>query len=124
MSSTTTTLHEPISATQVLVVALCALVTLIEGIDLTLIPLLAPRITEAWSVPAAEFGIILSSGPIGLVMGGLGVGYLADRIGRRNALIAAMLLIVGMIVAYQVRRVRVLSRYFEQRGTPRSTKHD
>jgi len=73
-------------------VALCALVTLIEGIDLTLIPLLAPKITLAWTVSAAEFGIILSSGPIGLIVGGLGVGYLADRIGRRNALIAAMAL--------------------------------
>ena len=72
--------------------ALCALVTLIEGIDLTLIPLLAPKITLAWTVSAAEFGIILSSGPIGLIVGGLGVGYLADRIGRRNALIAAMAL--------------------------------
>jgi len=92
VSSTPTTIDAPINATQVRAVALCALVTLIEGIDLTLIPLLAPKITEAWSVPAAEFGIILSSGPIGLIMGGLGVGYLADRIGRRNALIAAMLL--------------------------------
>jgi eukaryotic-like serine/threonine-protein kinase len=36
-------------------------------------------------------------------------------------LFAAMLLIVGMIVAYQVRRIRVLSRYFEQRGAPRTT---
>ncbi len=36
--------------------------------------------------------IILSSGPIGLIMGGVGVGFLADRIGRRNALIAAMVL--------------------------------
>jgi MFS family permease len=84
--------HETISATQVRVVVLCALVTLIEGIDLTLIPLLAPKITLAWTVSAAEFGIILSSGPIGLIAGGLGVGYLADRIGRRNALIAAMVL--------------------------------
>jgi serine/threonine-protein kinase len=38
-------------------------------------------------------------------------------------LFAAMLLIVGMIVAYQVRRIRVLSRYFEQRGAPRSMGH-
>lgn len=83
---------DAVSATQVRVVVLCALVTLIEGIDLTLIPLLAPKITEAWSVPAATFGIILSSGPIGLIAGGLGVGFLADRIGRRNALITAMLL--------------------------------
>ena len=80
-------------------VALCALVTLIEGIDLTLIPLLAPKITQAWSVPAATFGIILSSGPIGLIAGGLGVGYLADRIGRRNALIAAMLLMTVATLA-------------------------
>jgi serine/threonine-protein kinase len=35
-------------------------------------------------------------------------------------LFAAMLLIVGMIVAYQVRRIRVLSRYFDQRGAARS----
>jgi AAHS family 4-hydroxybenzoate transporter-like MFS transporter len=83
---------EPISAAQIRVVALCALVTLIEGIDLTLIPLLGPRIIEAWSIPKSAFGIILSSGPIGLIAGGVGVGYLADRIGRRNALIAAMVL--------------------------------
>ncbi|MEJ1964939.1 MAG: MFS transporter [Gammaproteobacteria bacterium] len=90
MSNAATTLQAPISAAQIRVVALCALVTLIEGIDLTLIPLLGPKIIHAWSVPAAAFGIILSSGPIGLIAGGLGVGYLADRIGRRNALIAAM----------------------------------
>lgn len=84
--------QDAISAAQVRVVALCALVTLIEGIDLTLIPLLAPRISEAWSVSAATFGVILSSGPIGLIVGGVGVGYIADRIGRRNALIAAMML--------------------------------
>ena len=69
---------------------LCALVTLIEGIDLTLIPALGPKITHAWSVSAGAFSIILSTGPIGLIAGGGGVGYLADRIGRRNALIAAM----------------------------------
>ena len=93
------TQHDAISATQVRVVALCALVTLIEGIDLTLIPLLAPKITQAWSVPVAAFGIILSSGPIGLIAGGLGVGFLADRIGRRNALIGAMLLMTVATLA-------------------------
>jgi len=82
----------PVSAAQVRVVVLCALVTLIEGIDLTLIPLLGPKITQAWAIPASAFGIILSSGPIGLILGGVGIGYLADRVGRRNALIAAMAL--------------------------------
>lgn len=99
MSTVVTTTEGPITATQVRVVALCALVTLIEGIDLTLIPLLGPRITEAWSISAAEFGIILSSGPIGLILGGVGVGWLADRIGRRNALIAAMALMTAATLA-------------------------
>lgn len=104
LSTTVPTTDEPISAAQVRVVALCALVTLIEGIDLTLIPLLAPRITQAWSVPASAFGIILSSNPIGLIAGGVGVGYLADRIGRRNALIMAMVLMTVATLATMLAR--------------------
>jgi len=79
----------PLNSMQIRVVLLCALVTLVEGIDLNLIPLLAPAIAEDWSLPSAAFGAIFSSGPIGLILGGLGIGWLADRIGRRNALIAA-----------------------------------
>lgn len=75
---------------QVRVVALCALVTLVEGIDLTLIPLLAPTIASSWSIEPAGMGIIFSTGAFGLIFGGLGVGWLADRIGRRGALLAAM----------------------------------
>ena len=81
----------PITAVQVRVVLLCALATLVEGIDLNLIPLLAPAIAADWALPTSAFGAIFSSGPIGLNVGGLGVGWLADRIGRRNALLAAML---------------------------------
>ena len=84
--------------------ALCALVTLIEGIDLTLIPLLGPRIINAWSVTSKAFGIILSAGPIGLILGGVGVGFLADRIGRRNALIGAMVLMTVATLATMLAR--------------------
>jgi len=80
----------PLTAVQVRVVLLCALVTLIEGIDLNLIPLLAPAIGEQWHLASADFGVVFSSGPVGLILGGLGIGWLADRIGRRGALIAAM----------------------------------
>jgi MFS family permease len=104
LATTLPTTDEPISAAQIRVVALCALVTLIEGIDLTLIPLLAPRITQAWSVPASAFGIILSSNPIGLIAGGVGVGYLADRIGRRNALVWAMVLMTLATLATMLAR--------------------
>ena len=95
-----------IHAIQVRVVLLCALVTLVEGVDLTLIPLLAPSIAASWSLPPAALGIIFSAGPVGLILGGLGVGYLADRIGRRGALIAAMVLMtVATVVTAWVENV-------------------
>ena len=86
-------------AIQLRVVALCALVTLVEGIDLTLIPLLAPTIAAAWKIEPAGMGIIFSTGAFGLIFGGLGVGWLADRIGRRGALMAAMVLMTLATVA-------------------------
>jgi AAHS family 4-hydroxybenzoate transporter-like MFS transporter len=84
---------------QLRVLALCALVTLAEGIDLTLIPLLAPRIADSWSLQPAALGIIFSTGAFGLMFGGLSVGWLADRIGRRGALLAAMLLMTTATLA-------------------------
>ncbi len=86
---------DTIGPAQIRVVALCALVTLIEGIDLTLIPVLAPRFRDAWNVTAGTFSIILALGPVGLILGGLGIGWLADRIGRRDALLSAMLLMTA-----------------------------
>lgn len=80
---------EPI---HVKVLALCVLVLLVEGVDLTLIPLLASRIATGWSVPDSSLGYLLAAGMAGLIVGGAGIGYLADRIGRRGALIAAMAL--------------------------------
>jgi len=81
------------------VLLLCALVTLVEGIDLTLIPLLAPRIATSWTLQSAELGSIFSIAAFGLICGGLGVGWLADRIGRRGALLAAMALMTGATLA-------------------------
>jgi AAHS family 4-hydroxybenzoate transporter-like MFS transporter len=77
---------------QVRVVALCALVTLVEGIDLTLIPLLAPQITGSWSLSSSALGFLFAASAGGLIFGGLGAGWLADRVGRRGSLLATMLL--------------------------------
>lgn len=79
-----------ITPIQIRAILLCTLVTLCEGVDLNLIPLLAPAMQKAWHLDAAAFGAIFASGPIGLIAGGFGIGWLADRIGRRGALISAM----------------------------------
>lgn len=51
----------PFTPIQARVVLLCTLVTLAEGIDLNLIPLLAPAMQKAWSLDSASFGAIFAS---------------------------------------------------------------
>ena len=89
----------PITAIQIRVLLLCTLVAVIEGIDLNVIPLVAPLIAETWEVPTSAFGAIFASGPVGLIIGGLLMGQFADRWGRRTGLIVTMILMTGSTVA-------------------------
>jgi len=89
----------PITSIQVRAVLLCALVFVTEGIDLNLVPLLAPAIAQSWSLPTSAFSAIFASGPVGLIVGGVSVGYFADRFGRRWALSGAMILMTLSTVA-------------------------
>lgn len=86
----------PITGRQVTAVVLCVLVTLIEGTDLTLLPVLASRFRDAWNVSQETWGSILTCGIIGTIVGGLLMGWLGDRLGRRNSLIICMLLMTGI----------------------------
>ncbi len=84
---------------QVRVIALCAMVTLVEGIDLQLIPLLAPSITASWELGSVALGLLFGASAFGLILGGLGAGWLADRIGRRGSLLATMMLMTAATLA-------------------------
>src|SRR5262245_8718059 len=83
---------------QVLVTLVCAFVAVAEGIDLNVIPLVAPAMQRDWGLTTATFSAILSAGPIGLIIGGVSVGYFSDRFGRRWALIAAMIVMTAATV--------------------------
>jgi AAHS family 3-hydroxyphenylpropionic acid transporter len=99
VTNTTTIDGGRISGRQVLTVVLCVLVTLIEGTDLTLLPVLASRFRDAWSVTQETWGSILMCGIIGTIVGGLLMGWLGDRIGRRTSLITAMVLMTVVTFA-------------------------
>ena len=99
MSSTTTTNNDRIGPAQIFAVVLCALVTLIEGTDLTLLPVMAARFRDAWSMTPETFSGILQWGVFGTIIGGVSMGWLGDRIGRRSALIAAMLVMTAVTFA-------------------------
>ena len=82
---------EPLSRFQAVTIALCGCVVVLDGFDTQAIGLVAPAIAETFGVPLASFGVIFSAGLLGLMIGALTLGPVADRVGRRWTVIAATL---------------------------------
>lgn len=78
-----------LTALQWRVVALCWLVNILDGFDLLAISFAAPTIAKTWQLDPQTLGIIFSSGLLGMTVGSLLLGPLADRIGRRRMILMA-----------------------------------
>lgn len=76
---------------QIVIVGLCALVALFDGMDLQSIGLAAPLMSAALHVAPQAFGPIFSAALAGLALGALALGPVADRFGRKTVLVAATL---------------------------------
>lgn len=73
-------------------ITLGILLMLADGMDLAALPLVVPYAAKEIGVPASSFGFALSSMALGFGLGGLLIGPLGDRIGRRPLVIGLMLL--------------------------------
>ncbi len=80
----------PISRLQIRALLICAAIALLDGFDLQLIAFIAPAIGREWGVQPSAFGTIFGAGLVGLVIGSLGCGVIADRIGRKPVLVIAV----------------------------------
>jgi AAHS family 4-hydroxybenzoate transporter-like MFS transporter len=80
------------SPLQMRVVALCALASILDGIDTQSIGIAAPELAKTLSLTPAELAPIFSAGLLGALTGALGLGTLADRIGRKQVLIGSTVL--------------------------------
>jgi AAHS family 4-hydroxybenzoate transporter-like MFS transporter len=85
--------RQPVSRFLVGVVLLCTLVTLADGFNISVLAFAAPAIVKAWSLNRAALGPLLSSSLGAGLIGPFAFGTLGDRIGRRNAMIGASVLI-------------------------------
>jgi len=90
-----------IGPVQARVTALCASVVLLDGLDLQIVGYLGPALAQAWHLTSAEVGRIFSIGLLGMMVGLLVCGPLADRFGRRPviALSAAVLGVATILTA-------------------------
>jgi MFS transporter, AAHS family, 4-hydroxybenzoate transporter len=81
----------PLKGAQIAIIVFCALVAAVDGFDTQSIALAAPLIISTWGVQPAAFGIVFSAGLLGSLLGALLMGVVADRRGRKPALVASML---------------------------------
>jgi MFS transporter, AAHS family, 4-hydroxybenzoate transporter len=77
----------PISALQIRVFVLCALVTLLDAIDSQSIGVAGPLIAKALNISPAYFWPAYSAGLFGATVGAFAFGPVSDRFGRRPTLV-------------------------------------
>ena len=85
--------NRPISRLQLLVFGLCSLAALLDGADSQSIGVAGPLIAAELGMTMGSFTPALSAGLLGATIGALTFGALGDRIGRKRALVLAMLLL-------------------------------
>jgi AAHS family 4-hydroxybenzoate transporter-like MFS transporter len=93
---TTVSVHDfidarPFGPLQIRVVALCAMVVFMDGFDTQAIGYVAPAIVRSWQVDRSVLGPVFAAGLVGLMMGALGFGPVADRFGRKPVLVGCTL---------------------------------
>jgi AAHS family 4-hydroxybenzoate transporter-like MFS transporter len=74
-------------------------VATLDGIDVAIVSYLGPALIADWGLTKAELGPVVTSGLLGLAIGSLVAGPLADRLGRRKVIIASLVFFGLMSVA-------------------------
>src|SRR4051812_44322000 len=87
--------NAPMSALQILAVAVTVGLTALDGFDVLSISFASPGIAAEWGIDRAALGIVLSMELFGMAAGALVLGSLADRMGRRPTMLACLVLMTG-----------------------------
>jgi AAHS family 4-hydroxybenzoate transporter-like MFS transporter len=82
-----------------LVVAILALATLFDGYNVFVPAYVIPYAAPSWHLEPSEAGLLVSSGLVGFMLGALANGLLADRVGRKPTLLAALWFAAALNVA-------------------------
>ncbi|HEY6508208.1 MAG TPA: MFS transporter [Vicinamibacterales bacterium] len=100
----------PMSQLQWVVVALTVALNALDGYDVLSISFASPGIATEWGINRAALGIVLSMELIGMAIGSVVLGNVADRIGRRPTVLGCLVVMAGgMLGATTVTSITSLS---------------
>lgn len=99
----------PMTSSQILIIAICVFLNSIDGFDVLAISFASPGISSEWSISHAELGIVLAMELIGMAIGSISLGGIADIYGRRPTILGCLILmIIGMLACGFVTSVEQL----------------
>ena len=102
--------REPMSRFQWGVVAIMIGLNALDGFDVLSISFESPGIARSWGIDRAALGLVLSMELIGMAVGSLLLGRVADRAGRRATILACLgVMAVGLLGASSAQAVMTLS---------------
>lgn len=106
----TTIAKLPMGRMQIGIVILCMMLNAMDGFDVLAISFAAPGIVDEWGINRAVLGRLLSMELIGMAVGSILMGNLADRFGRRPIiLICLSIMAAGMFLSAFSNNVTMLS---------------
>lgn len=79
-----------ISRYQLRIIILCFAVVAMDGMDIAIMGFIAPSLKTVWAVSTQQLGVVISAALIGLALGAMLAGPLADRFGRRTIIIGSV----------------------------------
>ena len=110
--------REPMHRTQLIVVAICVALIALDGFDVLAISFASPGIAAEWGIDRTTLGFVLSMELIGMAIGSVSLGSVADRVGRRPMILGCLVVMtVGMLLATTANDVTELSIYRSPRGS-------
>lgn len=87
--------NQPFSRYQWLILVLCFLAVALDGFDTAIIGFIATSLVQEWGIDKTALGPVMSAALVGLAVGALAAGPLADRIDRKKVLVISLLLFGG-----------------------------
>lgn len=85
----------PFTRYQWMILALCFITVALDGFDTAIIGFIASDLVQEWGVQKSDLGPVMSAALVGLAVGALVAGPLADRVGRKKVLILSIVVFGG-----------------------------